>query len=700
MARLKISHRLIFGFGFMLLLLCGAVGTAVWEANGVQSDNARIVNLRVPTAAASSDITKSIYASLAALRGWMLTGNQAFKVERTAVWQHIAEQRAAIDTLSESWTNPDNVQKWTDFKSILDEFSVAQDKVEKIANTADEQPATKMLVDQAAPLAGVMVETITKMIDAELAGTGEAGDRVRLLGMMADVRGSLGLSLANIRAYLLTGETKFVDNFNTLWAKNQRRFTELSKATHLMSSAQRAAFSDYSKSLERFAPLPPEMFAIRGSKQWNMANHLLVTEAAPRAGKLLTILLGEKQADGTRVGGIVANQKALLDSDAADAESAINVMVTAQWVLLGLGVVFGAIVAFLTLRSIAPPINAMTVAMRQLAEGELETEVPGQNRRDEIGDMSGAVQVFKDNAIRNRELEASQEEQKRRLEEEKRTAMNELADDFDTSVGSIVETLSAAAAQMQVTAQSMASVSEETSNQAVAVSSASEEASANVQTVASSAEELTSSIGEINQRVTEASLESKKAVTEVAKTSERMGALAQTAEKVGEVINMISGIAEQTNLLALNATIESARAGEAGKGFAVVANEVKALATQTAQATDDISSQIKEIQSATTEAVTSMTDVRAVIDGLEQISGTIAAAMEEQGAVTQEIARSVQDAASGTQEVSQNISGVTQASQETGAASSQVMSQATELSDQAASLKKEVTNFVAQVRTG
>ena len=700
MSHLKISHRLIGGFAFMLLLLCGAVGVAVWEVSGVQRDNHRIVHLRVPTAEASSEMTRNIFASLAALRGWMLTGNEAFKVERAAVWAEITEQRASMDALAENWTNPDNVAKWNEFKTTLNEFSAAQDKVEAIANSPDEQPATKMLVEQAAPLAAVMVKAITKMIDVELASTNGTGDRVQFLGMMADVRGSLGLSLANIRAYLLTGDDKFVANFEKLWAKNTRRYADLSNASYMMSPEQRAAFSDYSESLKKFAPMPVEMFAIRGSKQWNMANHLLVTEAAPRAGALLTILLGAKQPDGTRNGGMVANQKALLHGDAKNSEASINLMVTVQWVLLAAGVVFGTVVALLTLRSIAPPINAMTAAMRRLAEGELETEVPGQDRGDEIGDMSGAVQVFKDNAIRNKELEASQEEQKRRMEEEKRAAMNELADDFDASVGRIVDSLSQAAAQMQSTAQSMASVSEETSNQAVAVSSASEEASANVQTVASSAEELTSSIGEINQRVSEASSESKKAVTQVAKTTEQMGALAQTAEKIGEVINMISGIAEQTNLLALNATIESARAGEAGKGFAVVANEVKALATQTAQATDDISNQIKEIQSATTEAVTSMTDVRAVIDGLEQISGTIAAAMEEQGAVTQEIARSVQEAATGTQEVTQNIAGVTQASQETGSASSQVMAQASQLSDQAASLKNEVGNFVAQVRTG
>ncbi len=699
-AGLKISHRLICGFGFMLLLLCGAVGVTVWKVSVVEADNNRVVLLRVPTAEASAAMTSDIYASLAALRGWMLTGNEAFKTERDAVWKDIAEKRAKMDELAAKWTSPDNVKSWAEFQSTLDDFSAAQDKVEAIANTAAEQPATKMLVDEVAPLAATMVKSITTMIDAELAATEGAGDRVQLLGMMADVRGSLGLSLANIRAYLLTGDRKFVDNFETLWAKNTRRFDDLGRARHMMSPAQRTAFAEFSKSRAEFAPLPAEMFTTRGSEQWNMANYLLVTEAAPRAERLLTILLGDKEADGLRHGGMVADQKALLRADAAHSADSISVMLTMQWVLLGIGIVFGGCVALFTLRSIAPPIKNMTTAMRRLSEGELDTEIPARGRTDEIGEMSAAVQVFKENAIRTRELEASQEEQKRRLEEEKRAAMNELADDFDSSVGAIVETLSSAASQMQTTAQSMSSISEETSNQAVAVATASEQASANVQTVATSAEELTSSIGEINERVSEASSESKKAVMEVAKTTEQMGALALTAEKIGEVIKLISGIAEQTNLLALNATIESARAGEAGKGFAVVANEVKALATQTAQATDDISEQIKEIQTATTEAVTSMTDVRAVIDGLEQISGTIAAAMEEQGAVTQEIARSVQEAATGTQEVTQNISGVTQASQETGAASTQVMSRATELSDQASTLKDEVGKFVAQVRTG
>jgi len=363
------------------------------------------------------------------------------------------------------------------------------------------------------------------------------------------------------------------------------------------------------------------------------------------------------------------------------------------------GVVIGIVISLLLGTFLSKPIIAMTGAMKQLADGNLETEVPAQGRKDEIGDMSGAVQVFKENAVRNRELEADQEKQKEIAEEEKRKTMNALADDFDSSVGGIVETVSSASAELNATAQSMASISEETSNQANSVAAASEQASANVQTVASATEEMSASISEINTQVAQASQVSKQAVENVEKTTRQMDELAQTADKVGEVVSMISDIAEQTNLLALNATIESARAGEAGKGFAVVASEVKALANETAKATEEIAEHIQKIQAATKGAVVSIDDIGTVVKQLEETSTTIAAAMEEQGATTQEISRNVTEAATGTQEVTSSIAGVTQASQEAGAASGQVTSASGELSQQADLMKSEVEKFLLQVRS-
>jgi len=356
------------------------------------------------------------------------------------------------------------------------------------------------------------------------------------------------------------------------------------------------------------------------------------------------------------------------------------------------------LLAILGVKSITRPLLNTVCAMKRLAEGDNDVEVQGLERQDEIGQMSSAVQVFKENAIRNKELEAEQVKQNQRAETEQREMMNKLADDFDSSVGRIIETVSSASAELNSTSQSMASISEEASSKATAVAAASEEASVNVQTVAAATEEMSNTIGEINCKVADASLASKKAVKDVATTAGQMKTLAQTADKIGNVVSMISDIAEQTNLLALNATIESARAGEAGKGFAVVASEVKSLANETAKATESISAHIQEIQSATGDAVTSIDGIGNVIRQIEESSTAIAAAMEEQGASTQEVARNVQEVASGTQEVSSNISGVTQASQEAGAASGQVMAAAGELSKQAELMKTEVAKFLEQVR--
>ncbi len=360
----------------------------------------------------------------------------------------------------------------------------------------------------------------------------------------------------------------------------------------------------------------------------------------------------------------------------------------------------GAVLSyFLVSRSINRPLADVVKGLDALAAGDTSVDVR-VHANDEIGAVASSFVSFKESLVRSQELEAEQERQKQQAEQERKALLASMADDFDANVGGIVETVSAAASELQATAEAMSGIAENTSSQAIAVASASEEASTNVQTVASSAEEMSASIGVINDRVAEASQASKQAVSEVLRTSEQITALAQTAERIGEVISLISGIAEQTNLLALNATIESARAGEAGKGFAVVANEVKALANQTAHATGEISQQIQEIQTATGEAVASMENVNNVIENLDNISATIASGMEEQGSATQEIARSVQEAATGTQQVNENISGVTQGSQEAGSAATQVSGRATELAQQADTLKAEVARFVAQARAG
>ena len=359
-----------------------------------------------------------------------------------------------------------------------------------------------------------------------------------------------------------------------------------------------------------------------------------------------------------------------------------------------------ALIGVFFARSITNPIANMTTVMGVLANGDLTAKVPSTERHDEIGEMAAAVEVFKANGIRNKEMVAEAEAQKIKTEQEKRQVMLKMADDFEASIGGVVNSVSSAATEMQSSASTLSATAEQTSKQSATVAAASEEASTNVQTVASASEELSSSISEISRQVAQSTKISNTAVAEVQGANAQVQGLADAAKKIGDVVALITDIADQTNLLALNATIEAARAGDAGKGFAVVASEVKNLANQTARATEEISAQIGGIQTATEDAVHAIASIGGIIHQMNEIASTIASAVEEQGAATQEIARNVEQAAMGTGEVSANITGVNQAAKETGQSAEQLLSAANELSQQSEKLRGEVDRFLANVRKG
>ncbi|MFT6558869.1 methyl-accepting chemotaxis protein [Sneathiella sp.] len=395
-----------------------------------------------------------------------------------------------------------------------------------------------------------------------------------------------------------------------------------------------------------------------------------------------------------------------------------SLLITLLIVLIILG---GAIyAAFRIARQISDPINEITEVVEQLSGGDTEIEVPSQDRTDEIGAIAKSIEIFRNGIIEQREKEKEQRraekkaaderaqlEEQTRMEklhaeeknrEDQRVLLSKMAENFETSIGGVVNSVANVSSKLNVNAETMATTAENSLNRANEVSSASEVVSQNVQTVSAATEELTASSNEISHQVNQSTNIAREAVAQASQSKESIDTLVMSAQKIGEVVNIITDIAEQTNLLALNATIEAARAGDAGKGFAVVASEVKNLANQTAKATEDISNQIGGIQSSTKDAASLIENVSTTINQIEEIASSVAAAVEEQTAATKEIARNVDQAAEGTQNVFSSIAGVTEASNEVQNVSTSVLTAVRELDDCSTNLKSEVSKFLEQVR--
>ncbi|PTW61705.1 methyl-accepting chemotaxis protein [Breoghania corrubedonensis] len=409
------------------------------------------------------------------------------------------------------------------------------------------------------------------------------------------------------------------------------------------------------------------------------------------------------EAATRRIDGLKQVEDTLANDVIADAHAVVvraNAKFTTLLSVMSLILIVVAVLCFLVVRSISKPLGRLSDDMERLAEGDAEIEVVDRDLHDAIGHMARAVEVFRENAVAKKALETEAEKKAERDAEHKKEMMLSLANEFESVIGEIIVAVSENTRDLREASQSMSAMAEETSNQSTAVASASEQMAGNVQTVASATEEMGSSVEEIGRQAQVSSDKAETAAQAAQASVGQVQALSGSVQKIGDIVGLIQAIAEQTNLLALNATIEAARAGEAGKGFAIVAAEVKDLATQTSKATEEISSQIAEIQSETQSSAAAIETVTTLIDDLNSLATSIAAAVEEQGAATREISANIQQAAQGSEQVAGNIAGVGEAASESSTASLKVLNLADTVATHTRELRERTHSFLERVRAG
>ncbi|WP_431201790.1 methyl-accepting chemotaxis protein [Bradyrhizobium betae] len=662
--RLRIRGRLYAGF--MALVAVGLVMAvvAIWNLKAVQDQVARQSALSDSTARVL-EISTHLQAIQRANLNYVYNGNE------TAMREAQERETAATELLLTGAKGTLSEERKNLYGGLIDDIAKMRRLRDNLGDAVNEARTGKATL---LPSGEDLATKMAKLVDVARAAVDED-----TASLVADLESRILLvRIANWR-FLALRDTQGPANFRASVDRAAQRLTAIEKspqATELRAT---------------LAPVKTSLGVYKSAFETTSAAMLQADEIYQKSlAPLIVESIAKLKVAET------ALKKDYKDSR-ANAEAVIDGTTTIQEIAGGLAILFGVIVAFLIARSIVGPLTAMTRAMGLLAGGNLEVEIPGRGKADEIGDMAKAIEVFKTNMIDTERMRAEQVEVEARQAESRKADMVRLADQFEQAVGEIVNTVSSASHQLEASAGTLTSTATRAQDLSTEVASASQEASANVQAVASATEELSSSVSEIARQVQESARIAGEAVGQVSKTNNRVGELSKAAARIGDVVELISTIAGQTNLLALNATIEAARAGEAGRGFAVVASEVKALAEQTAKATGEIAQQVSGIQAATEESVGSIREISGTISRLSEISSTVAAAVEEQGAATQEISRNVQQAAHGTQRVSTNIGDVQRGASETGSASSQVLSAARSLSSDSNRLKQEVARFLESV---
>ncbi len=694
MLAFTLRGKLVAGFATLIVIAAASAGVSVWQSGIIAGRVEQVASVRSPTALLGMRLADELSQTGIALRDQIIAPDDVNLSRWDYAWASLKESRDKMDALAQSFATDAQRAAWTGVRPLFGELEDAHKALLALIDTPAQFPALttyeKSVTPHLQPLEAALTELVTREIQNP-----EANER--LLAAAVGLQSSILSAVRDLRGYVHRGQDAEKAQFERGWSQVDERLKAITGMTGNMSPDQMRVLNRVRVGIISIRRGATMVINERAGPSWNGPMSHLTERVTPISDKILTALQGQLTPGGERKGGLIDQQTALLAADTAAVAEMTRDQSSMLMIAAGLSALAGLVIAFLLARAIATPIAGMTAAMGRLAEGDLATPIPSRNRRDEIGAMAGAMEVFRDTMAAAEEARATQDVA-RAAEAERLARRNAIAEDFVARMSALAETFTASSARVEDAARDLSTTAGETTRQAGEVAEAADSAAANVQTVAASTEELAASVREINAQVVKSSQSAEKAVGDARVTEGQIRHLAEAADKIGDVINLIKAIADQTNLLALNATIEAARAGEAGRGFAIVAQEVKGLAAQTARATEDIATKVAEIQGATAETVESIDAIARTIGEIREITAAVAGAVEEQGSATSEIADNCQRAAGAAAGVTGTIGGVAEAAEATGRSAEGLSALAGDLSASAGTLQAEVSAFVEALK--